>query len=193
MHQTGCINWYSKISSLLDQLNISANIQNELKNDKHTVNNIKNTLYTNEMERIMKEINQSDKEPKLRTYKILKTDYRLEPYLITNTNKKIVSKIAQFRTSSHNLRIELGRHERPRLPPEQRICLNCDLGEIEDEIHHLLKCLKYTKIRSKLICTIEKYVNDFSTKSIQEKFKIIMESREYEIVKTLGIFLLNAS
>ena len=43
------------------------------------VNEIKPNLYTNEQSRILKEINDSEKQPKLRTYKLFKTTYFLEP------------------------------------------------------------------------------------------------------------------
>lgn len=69
--------------------------------------------YTKTQENILAEINVSTQQPKLRTYKLIKTDYRIEPYLLLNISKKIYNKIARFRTSSHNLRIETGRHERP--------------------------------------------------------------------------------
>ena len=47
--------------------------------------------------------------------------------------------IAKFRLSSHNLRIETGRHMRPVTSVDQRKCLNCNTDNVEDERHFLLK------------------------------------------------------
>ena len=53
--------------------------------------------------------------------------------------------IGRLRTSSHNLKLEMGR--RSRTPREQRLCV-CGNG-VEDEEHFLVKCLLYDDIRRK--------------------------------------------
>ena len=63
---------------------------------------------------------------------------------------------ARFRISSHNLRIETGRHEKPKIPSEDRTCLKCNLNEVEDEIQScdlskLLFILRKSKYDSKEI------------------------------------------
>ena len=45
-------------------------------------------------------------------------------------------RLAQLRTGSHQLRVETGRWERPRVAREQRICQRCQSGEVNDE-HHM--------------------------------------------------------
>ena len=60
-------------------------------------------------------------------------------------NKKLVSMIAKLRTSSHNLRIEMGR--RTGTSREQRIC-HCG-NDIETERHFLLECGLYHEMRAK--------------------------------------------
>ena len=52
----------------------------------------------------------------------------------------------QIRMISHNLQIELGRHRRPHIPNEERLC-TC--GDIETEEHYLKQCNQYTHIRHK--------------------------------------------
>ena len=56
-----------------------------------------------------------------------------------------VSMIGRLRTSSHNLKVEMGR--RSRTPREQRLCV-CGNG-VEDEEHFLVDCLLYDDIRRK--------------------------------------------
>ena len=59
---------------------------------------------------------------KLRFYKAIKREFRMEPYLYLNLSPKQKEVLSRFRTSCHNLRIETGRHERPYLPPDRRLC-----------------------------------------------------------------------
>ena len=69
-------------------------------------------LYTKQQEGITAEINNTTQQPKLRTYKLLKNNCRLEPYLLINLSRKAYNKSARFRTSSHSLRIKTGRHKK---------------------------------------------------------------------------------
>ena len=56
--------------------------------------------------------------------------------------------LAKLRTSSHSLEIELGRYSRPKVLRADRICKQCNLNEVEDEYHHLLKCTFFKEIRT---------------------------------------------
>jgi len=83
---------------------------------------------------------------KLRTYKIFKTEYKLEGYLETNMNIKHRKALTQIRTSSHELNIEIGR--RFNIPPNKRICKLCKTG-VEDEYHFLCACPSLRELRLK--------------------------------------------
>ena len=71
------------------------------------------------------EINDSVSNPILRTYKLFKSSHNAEAYLFASMSVKFRKIIAKFRVSSHQLRIETGRHERPRIPESDRKCLFC--------------------------------------------------------------------
>ena len=58
--------------------------------------------------------------------------------------------LSNLRISSHKLRIETGRYENPCIPASDRICQNCDLLEVENEIHFCLRCKLFIKERTKL-------------------------------------------
>ena len=44
----------------------------------------------------------------------------------------------RLRVSSHSLRIQTGRYGNDGLPRNERICVYCDLNDIDDELHLLL-------------------------------------------------------
>ena len=87
---------------------------------------------------------------KLRTYAKIKTSWGVESYLLGNRlSWKQKRLVAKFRLSNHCLRIETGRHCRPRLPPEQRTCEACTTHSVECEIHFLIGCPRYANLREK--------------------------------------------
>ena len=49
--------------------------------------------------------------------------------------------------SNHKLLIETGRHCRPKLPREERLCKFCPLNEMENEMHLLFSCTLYNDRR----------------------------------------------
>ena len=63
------------------------------------------------------------------------------------SHRKALTKLL---TSSHRLRCETGRWERPVVPYENRMCLVC-LDKIGDEFHFLLECPRHQSLRSRLI------------------------------------------
>ena len=64
------------------------------------------------------------------------------------------------------IRVETGRWRK--LPLHQRICEQCDSGEVECELHFLLKCKKYEVLR-----------NDFFTK-LNLKYPYVQNLDELE-------------
>ena len=74
----------------------------------------------------------SSNDGKLVSYKLFKSDFCLENYLLCGrfSDRRSFSKL---RTSSHKLHIESGRHKRPVVPREDRCCNFCNSLEIENE------------------------------------------------------------
>jgi hypothetical protein len=52
----------------------------------------------------------------------------------------------EFRISAHRLRIELGRYQGTLR--QDRMCLHCSSGEVEDEIHYLLNCPNFIQLQN---------------------------------------------
>ena len=92
--------------------------------------------------------NEIQKMAKLRTYRIFKQTFGQEAYLCSNISKIERAHLAQFHFGILPLKIETGRFIRQALP--ERICNLCQLNEIENEIHFLIKCPKYETLRQVL-------------------------------------------
>ena len=78
---------------------------------------------------------------------MFKTDFRKESYLLHISNRLFFTAISRFRTSSHSLHIETGRHTIPYTPIENRLCTFCNLKSVDDEIHMLLRCTFHNQER----------------------------------------------
>ena len=61
--------------------------------------------------------------------------------------------------SNHKLCIESGRHRRPVLPPEERVCAVCKNNEIEDETHMLFSCTLYNTLREQFLIKQQHILN----------------------------------
>ena len=87
--------------------------------------------------------------PKAISYSTFKHNVSLEKYLykIKNIRHKIA--LTRLRLSNHNLRIETGRHLRPKLERHERKCFICS-DEIENELHFVVKCPLYSSERKVL-------------------------------------------
>ena len=83
---------------------------------------------------------------KLFHYSNFKKEIKAEPYVYCIDVKKFLSSLATFRSSSHCLLIEEGRHIG--IPREFRSCIYCD-NYTEDEFHFLMECPLYSNIRLK--------------------------------------------
>ena len=148
-------------------------------------------LYEQEQTRIIKAIADFQQQPKLRIYKLFKTEFRTELYLYSDLPKKLINVIARFRVSSHNLRIETGRYEKPKLPESERLCEKCNTGAVENEIHCLLICTKHCLFRQRLLSVAETVINNFKNMCIKDKFIAIMRCRNKDLALAVGNFLKN--
>ncbi len=119
---------------------------------------------------------------KLRTYMKFKKDFGCETYASDPTLTWVQKRnIARFRLSDHKLKIETGRHCRPRLPPEQRTCFHCK-NCVEDEIHFVIECPLYDNLRNRHIVTTQAL-------SSLENFINILSSKNQNILRNLAMFL----
>ena len=89
---------------------------------------------------------------KLRTYSFLKRDTIFEKYLSTVQNISDRIALTKFRLSNHNLTIEKERHQNMEL--QDRSCPFCP-GQIENELHFLVRCPTYAHLRENLFNQVD--------------------------------------
>ena len=89
---------------------------------------------------------QNGGQNKLRFYKLIKNEFRREPYLDIIKSFKLRKTMTKFRCSDHQLEIEKGRHRN--LNVEDRMCKLC-LNGVETELHFLQICPYYDNLRTR--------------------------------------------
>ncbi len=108
---------------------------------------------------------------KLRTYRLFKSTYSPEIYLLENMPISHRSALANFRGGTAPIRIETGRYEN--IPLEQRSCFYCkkfNLNIIESEIHVLTECPLYCDTRDDLFLHAQSVIPNFLYMSNSDKF-----------------------
>ena len=94
--------------------------------------------------------------PKLRLYCKYKDDKQEELYLSLPIRMRLRRDLARFRTTSHNLEVEMGRHNNVSF--EDRLCQLCgrsNIFAVEDEFHVVFHCKSYNDIRHVYIDKLE--------------------------------------
>ena len=69
-----------------------------------------------------------------------------------------------------------------KLNVEERACLICNTGDIENKTHFLCKCSAYEIPRHNLYNIIEKTFPNFRKMSDEDKLSIILKSHDKELV-----------
>ena len=120
-----------------------------------------------------------DASHKLRMYAVFKENLHLEAYLREVTDVRKRRLMSMLRMGVLPLRIETGRYEACKVvgskgvPVEFRVCKCCALSKVEDEIHFVLECPLYSRLRVSLleVCTCE----------IGKKFTCAWEKRDMKL------------
>ena len=136
----GKINWLSKVKQMLQRNGFLYIWENpNLVNHKHFVHIFKQRLVDEFSQTWTSNLASNSILSYL--YIHIKSEFRRENYLNTVTFRKYRNYFTKLRTSSHNLRIETGRHGRVRVPRNERVCIHCNLQTIDDEYHFIIECL----------------------------------------------------
>ena len=116
--------------------------------------------------------------------------FRWENYLSCVQNPQYHNALTKFRTSSHTLEIERGRHTNPITPVEQRLCNVCH--ELEDELHFLLGCNMFTDERIAFLYQIQNEYSQFITLDNKEKFIFLLQNEDSQVITWTAKFIHHA-
>ena len=146
LSNNGDVPWICGIKKILEESGKPDIFDEVIENTDQIYSEIKEILYKQYWDRWQSQTVDIRVCPILRTYRLFKTEIKLEPYLLEIKNAVTRRFLSRFRLSSHNLYIETGRWQRPKIPPEDRICLSCKNG-VEDAIHVFVQCQRYNDLR----------------------------------------------
>lgn len=118
----------------------------------------------------------------LNFYKCFKHNFEYETYLdiLPHSLRCILSKI---RLSCLPLRIQTGRYAPNRIERNERLCLYCNSGDIEDEYHFICVCSKFAELRK---LYIKKY---YFARPSMFKFIQLLNSSNKNLIRNLCIFV----
>jgi len=116
----------------------------------------------------------------LDVYREITLNFEKSAYISQLENPKYRNVLAKLYLSSHKLNIEIGRHNN--VPRQDRKCTLCNLNDIEDEFHFVLKCPIYIHIRKEYI---SKY---FYAHTSMLKYVLLMQSENKTTLKKLATY-----
>ena len=148
------------------------------------VNMVREHLETNYTQQWLTHINSM---PKLRTYRTLKFTFGVEDYVSRPMDKYFRSALARVRMGVFPIRIETGRWRG--LPLHDRICVNCDLDEVETEEHFLCVCPRHDALRNELKHRIAAATTDLEDMNNDEFIKCILCTATIRTI--IGHYIIN--
>ena len=124
----------------------------------------------------------------LRTYQLLKSKFEQEPYLSIVANVKHRVALTRLRLSCHRLEIEVIRYHKPTpTPVPLRLCRRCQM--VEDEIHFICVCPRFSTLRQELFAMVHAYYPPFQWLSTTDKFIYLLTSTNVHILRELSAFV----
>ena len=116
-------------------------------------------------------------------YKHFKINFEYEYYLDCCKYRKFRETLTQLRLSSHQLRIETGRHGQRRIDRSERKCQICNSDDLEDEYHFVLICAAYTDLRLKYIPVYYRH------RPSVDKFTRLMNTLKPRLIRNLSYYV----
>jgi hypothetical protein len=149
-HFTNNLNINLTQGSLVDEKDIKSRLQHVFINRLVNNNGSKTKYYVD----------------KIRNNSVTVKSFETQRYLIQMHKTKKRVALAQFRTGSHWLNIELGRWQG--LDREERKCQRCEMGMVDDEEHMVFHCSKFNELREEYqdlfesvdVGDIDKFINN---------------------------------
>lgn len=114
----------------------------------------------------------------LRTYRTIKQDLQLEPYLKLNLHKNILNRLARLRGGLLRIGVNTGRWEN--VPYLNRLCKFCNSNVIDDENHFIFHCTATSTFRHNLM-----QYQIFHEHNLKRLFKVVKR----DLSKDLSLYI----
>ena len=184
LHAKKISSWYGSVQTLFTKLHGIKDLHNA---SPYTFSRLSNkhmkTHYYNEWRQLMNKYS----DGKLCTYSTFKDNFGFEQYLLLLKNFEQRRNLSRFRVSAHKLRIETARYQGTLR--QDRTCLRCNSGEIEDEKHFLFTCSKLSAERDILLQQILTTCKNFNTLTINQKMIWLMTTENVQILSCLSNYI----
>ena len=182
----GFSTWVTKAFQLSESIGINA-AECEPNNFKSVCKQLVSIKFVTQWE---SELQNCGETSILRFYKLIKHSYGIEPYLTLVKEYKYRNAISKFRCSSHMLEIEKGRHVKPKVPLNQRLCKTCNV--LDDEFHFVFHCNNNAEERKILFSKIRSELTHFMTLATEAKLTFICKTDNPKILTWFGKFLFDS-
>ena len=183
--------WYSRVEKIKSMLKIS-----ELYGQSDKVGFIIEKRIKSSFDRFfLDEINLIKKgsdgldHNKLRFYKVLKGTFKQEPYITNILSRNQRAWLSRFRTSAHSLRIETGRYTVPVTPLSERVCVYCDNGVCDTEMHAVLVCPTFSLKRQCFLGRVTALLPHFDSMTADQKLHTLLCPATTQLAKCVSKFL----
>ena len=185
LHSMGYKNWYSHTLLLAEyhKVDIENRDSNYLKYVKIMINAEYKLKY-------IENLKKDDNSRILKMYSNIKQEFAIESYLTCVKEKKYRNALSRLRCSSHMLEVERGRHARPKVEYENRLCPKCNV--VEDEIHFITQCSLYNKNRNEMFDKLTQVYPYIVALSNQDFFKFLFLNKDPLVLNALGKFTFRA-
>ena len=171
LNDTGVVvTWSSEVKDILTRNNMTDFYDQGIFPVKNVIVDLKKALLEKDQKNWQ---SKCQTLPKLRTFVKFKDFSKESPHIYKPLSFKQRKMMSKLRLGLLPLRLETARYIRPRIPPENRLCLLCNNGEIEDETHFLLFCSVYDQARQLLFDHIPN-IDDFNTLNTDDKIKLLL-------------------
>ena len=184
MYNLGFKNWLYKVTAIANKYGIKLSMYTYSENVKKLIKTIIKRKFIDNWK---ESLNDTTKNPIVRTYKLFKYNFTLAHHLIQVRNSKYRIAISKFRCSSHLLAIERGRHTKPKTDICNRICYHCNI--IEDEFHFLINCPLYDQERRNLFISVQSQYPNLLYLDNENKFILLLTSNDPQLLTSLGKYL----
>lgn len=168
-------NWSSELSQILQSLNLPNTFAERSECDMSNVTQCYHTRSNAEW------LTNLLYKPKLRNYRLIKESLECEPYVAVNLDRTDRSFLAQYRMGILPIAVETGRFRNVAL--ENRVCVVCHSGQVEDEEHLLESCQAYLDLRENLYRYISTKFPNFANLTVHDKLKCMYRNCPRQLAK----------